>query len=161
MSLQNNLTLAMQAVKHTGAILENGAANRKLDLFSSLGFNLVRVAYMRDDSSYDGTDFIWKAAGLAMKHGCGNCGEHAAVAFMFLRAQGVKPIDFMAFPKPYDHNFLIIGRTANSVVNDYRTWGEEAVVCDAWDQQAFIAKEIPVKMIGNGQKGFESWRRIG
>lgn len=97
MSITRNLTLAIQAVTHTNGVLFKGAGNRWGDLLPSLFTTLLDVAEMRDDKSCDGTPMIWKAAALAIKHGCGNCGEHAAVAFMFLRAQSVKPIDFVAF----------------------------------------------------------------
>ncbi len=78
MSLEHNLTLASQAVAHTLNVLCNGAANRFSDLILSWGGSYVDVLNMRDDKSYDGTPFIWKAAAKAIKHGCGNCGEHAA-----------------------------------------------------------------------------------
>lgn len=160
MSLEHNLTLATQAVAHTLDVLYKGAANRISDLILSFGLSTFDVLEMRDDKSYDGTPYIWKDAARAIKHGCGNCGEHAAVAFMFLHAQKIRPIDFMALPKPRDHNFVIIGRASNSDPKDYLTWGDEAVVCDPWDKKAFIAKEIPAKLHGGLISGFELQGRI-
>jgi hypothetical protein len=72
-----------------------------------------------------------KSAAAAEAYGCGNCGEQSAIAFVFLRRQKTFPLDWMEV-NDYQHAFVIIGRRRGSDVTDYRTWGDEAVVCDPW-----------------------------
>lgn len=75
----------------------------------------------------------------------GNCGEYAAMTLKYLRkhttisAEMVEIIDG-------DHVFVVIGRLPDSDINDYRTWGPDAVVCDAWANQAYPAHQIPEKL---------------
>jgi hypothetical protein len=69
---------------------------------------------------------------LANSHGCGNCGEMTARAFIFLFDLGVRPLDFMVLIKPADHAFVVIGRNGKDNDNMGRNWGDAAVVCDPW-----------------------------
>jgi len=89
---------------------------------------------------------IRRAAAYALSYGCGNCGEHAVIAFTFLMDHGVKPLDFMElFDNRPRHNFVVIGREVDSEPAKYGTWGENAVVCDPWDRNVYPAREYPVK----------------
>ena len=72
-----------------------------------------------------------KTVANAEAYGCGNCGEQSAIAFAFLRRQKTFPLDWMEVDD-YKHAFVIIGRRRGSDTTDYRTWGDEAVVCDPW-----------------------------
>jgi hypothetical protein len=77
--------------------------------------------------------WIMAMAWAARHEGAGNCGELAAIAFMYLEEEGVRPLDYMVFTAPsYDHVWLVIGRAAGSRVLDLSTWGEDAVWCDPW-----------------------------
>jgi hypothetical protein len=70
-------------------------------------------------------------ANNAKKNACGNCGENSILAFMFLYDMGVRPLDRMGVDK--DHAFVVIGRKAGDV-NDFKSWGDDAAVCDPWAQ---------------------------
>lgn len=61
----------------------------------------------------------------------GNCGENAALTFMFLYDMGVRPIERVH--SSADHAFVVIGRR-NADINDFETWGPDAVVSDSWAQ---------------------------
>jgi hypothetical protein len=61
----------------------------------------------------------------------GNCGENAALAFIFLYDMGVRPIEKV--DSSADHGFVVIGRR-NADINDFETWGPDAVVVDSWAQ---------------------------
>lgn len=67
----------------------------------------------------------------AASMGCGNCKEHSILAFMHLHQMGVRPIDHMSCHE--DHAFVVIGRQDGNV-NDWKNWGDNAVVCDPWTQ---------------------------
>lgn len=78
---------------------------------------------------------LW-AAQVMKKHG-GNCGEQSALAFEFLRHQGIKPLDWAHFINR-DHAFVIIGRPSESEVvgNPPREWALSAVICDPWKNRS-------------------------
>ena len=66
----------------------------------------------------------------------GNCGEQAAVAYVYLYHQGVRPLEYVTLANG-GHVFVLIGREAGSSLSDYKAWGDEAVVCDPWDNNAY------------------------
>lgn len=74
--------------------------------------------------------------------GCGNCGEQAAVALVYLfNKKYIRVVDFMR-RTDIDHDFVVIGRQAGSDISNYTTWGAKCVVCDPWDEKAFAAADI-------------------
>jgi len=89
-----------------------------------------------------------KTRTVAEQFSCGNCGEQSAIAFMFLYEAGFHPLDRMRRTFA-DHAFVVIGRVKGSNPEDYRTWGESAVVVDPWDKSFYRASDIPSKMYGN------------
>lgn len=78
-------------------------------------------------------------AELAEKMKSGNCGEQAALAFVYLLKHNILPLDFCRV-KNGDHGFVVIGRSKESNPNDIATWGN-AVICDPLNNQAFVAKD--------------------
>lgn len=67
----------------------------------------------------------------ATANGCGNCGEFAAAALLYLESLGVRPLDLMKFP---DHAFVVIGRDASTDAADWTSWNFATAVCDPWGQ---------------------------
>ena len=71
----------------------------------------------------------------AERFGAGNCGEHSAVAYLWLRRNGIFPIDWVHFNNK-DHAFVLIGRasTTNYTAKQIpqQPWFKDAVVCDAY-----------------------------
>jgi hypothetical protein len=83
-----------------------------------------------------GRDWHWYieyCASVSEETHAGNCGEHAAVAFMYLKNQfrEVRPIDFMDYLHK-NHNFVILNRPGNIPIERFDEWSTEAVVCDPW-----------------------------
>jgi hypothetical protein len=76
-------------------------------------------------------------AWAAKQEGAGNCGELAAIAFMYLEDAGVRPLDYMVFSNTpaYDHVWVVIGRANGSDPLRVSTWGAEAVWCDPWQMR--------------------------
>lgn len=148
-----NLLLAMAAVAYAREVFTVGASNKVPDLVSTLGKSFlcvvasrsVEIAVPAEPLGNDpATATMLRAwAAKAAELGCGNCGEQAAVAFMYLADRGTRPLDYMALVKPGDHAYVVIGRSSQSRASDYTTWGEDAVVCDPWDNKAFLASAIP------------------
>lgn len=45
-----------------------------------------------------------------------------------------------------DHVFLVIGRDPKTDIKDFNTWNKNAVVCDAWSGEVFLASQINEKL---------------
>lgn len=147
-----NLQFAKNAVANAKKRLPRGAGNKA----GSSAQSAQCVQVMRD-SSYDVAslqDYISHLSSFATRAGCGNCAEHAAVAFEFLRAQHVRPLDYMNLNNGDGqsiHVFVVIDYVGES--ENSSTWGEHAVICDPWDGagKAYPAWEIGQKMSLWGQ----------
>lgn len=74
---------------------------------------------------------ILNIAGAAANARCGNCQEHAALAFQYLWLEGIRPIHFLHEPKG-DHNVVAIGPNEAG-----------SVVIDAWRGQVARWSEYP------------------
>ena len=83
-------------------------------------------------------DRIAEIAANCEKTRAGNCGEFAAVCFMWAKRRGIYPIDYMHLTNG-DHAFVVIGRKLDSVHTRVSTWGGDAVICDGWDNNAYQA----------------------
>lgn len=91
------------------------------------------------------------AAKRAMEWRIGNCHEMSALAFMFLleypaggiQQQGLPAIDApvlierLSIPAPGDHAFVVLGRSTSSSSTNPADWGDKAVVCDPWSNEAY------------------------
>lgn len=73
----------------------------------------------------------------------GNCSGLAAVAFNFLKREGVRPIDYFAvFRGGWDHAFVILNRDAKTPVADLAKWSEFAVLCDPQADRVWYAGRL-------------------
>lgn len=159
MGLNENLTIAAKAVREVTKLLHKGSLTRGDNVKDCIiGMRRKSEACIQDN-------WIWESGAEAMiechaaeaiKAGCGNCGDHAAVAFHLLRLWGIAPLDFMRAANS-NHNFVVIGRTRTSDPKSPLTWGVAAVVCDPWDYEdtkkgrvigkSYPAKYLPQKMM--------------
>lgn len=74
----------------------------------------------------------------------GNCLEKSAIAIHYilsLQLENPPLIEWISSRIP-DHVFAVIGRQENSDINNPTTWGEDAVVCDPWDQTFYPATQL-------------------
>lgn len=127
--------LGEEAVNHTRGVLTIGPSNR--DGAKPEALQCIRE--MRAAQSYEDLEVltqIRKVAEDATSTGCGNCGEHAAIAFKYLYDKGVRPIEY-GWITGGDHAFVIIGRATDD-------WdGHSAIVVDAWAGKVFPLSEWP------------------
>ena len=134
MSVLANELAARLAIEHVRRVLIYGAGNRADNALQPVAFRRQLEARMDVAVSYELTGEIpttRSVAQTAIASGAGNCGQQAVIALRFIERMGALPIDMMFCPLT-DHNFLVIGRDANSDPEDDSTWGGEAVVCDPW-----------------------------
>ncbi len=87
--------------------------------------------------------YIEYCAAVSEETHAGNCGEHAAVAFMYLRnrIRDARPIDFMEFVGK-NHNFVILNRPEGIPIEKFDEWSKEAVVCDPWKGSYGMAAKL-------------------
>ena len=148
----SNSALAKRALEYVKQKMTIGAGNNR-DVISTFGASFICVAAIRsvDFEIWSSPDIPWemseimKMAAKAEHVGCGNCGEQAALAFVYLSEElKVRPLDFMSRTNA-DHAFVVIGRRDGSEESDYKTWGDGCVICDPWDSKVYPAAEIPTK----------------
>jgi hypothetical protein len=142
MSLNQNLIWARNSVHFTKKSLTTGASNK----LSNLGIKpQMCVRMMRASPSpikkNNMHDYIRSWAARARHFKCGNCAEHAAVAFTYLEDKGIRPIHYMAILERGDHGFVVIGRAPNSSDGNIESWGINAVVCDPWHEKNYPASQ--------------------
>ncbi len=127
------LNHAKKGINHTKGVIKAGGGNQKEALKATNFNSYFRMAAMRDDECWEIEPGVrkWAArypeamvAAKADLAGGGNCGEHAAVAFDFLRTTaGGETINRVAHTM--DHAFVLIGDLNNED-------GSEIVACDPW-----------------------------
>lgn len=150
--LKANLAFARSAVSYTKSVLPHGASNRLDDVVDSAGLSILAANAAKlagfgiDVGRTWNMNEISLLARYAKAFGGGNCGEQAAVAFVFLHYMGVGPIDIMSRVHA-DHQFVVIGRTG--LPQKPLEWGLHAVVCDPWMKKAYPAHQIGVYMAPN------------
>src|SRR5262249_35157709 len=93
--LSYNLQMSKKAVAYVQQKLPRGSGNQS----TSPSDGAACVKYTRSTMVCT-ADFIPELAERAKQTQCGNCGEQAAVAFMYLSGLGVRPIDYMNLYDP-------------------------------------------------------------
>lgn len=149
--VNSNLASAMTTVKYVQGKMDIGASNKLPNLAASMCVGWGGMSgKMRQDVDKDlasagilpgstATPDVWKKrieveAYNAKNWGCGNCGEQASIAFMYLLRQlGVRPLDYYEAEGLFSrHAFVIIGRDASTDKTDYTKWNRGAIMCDPW-----------------------------
>jgi hypothetical protein len=146
LSFAQNLEWAKKANEYVQGKMDigksNSIVNDHLKLFApSLCVRFVRSAVKTTDPGKQLTMLGTRAEHM----GCGNCGEQSAMAFLFLKDRGIRPLDWMEATN-FDHAFVVVGRAEGSKDTDIKTWGPAAVVCDPWWGEVFAPYEAPRKM---------------
>jgi len=138
---------AEEAIKHTKSVFSYGAGNQTEALKATNFNSQFRLLVMRDDpqllqavgeaSFWQLTDLVkpiaaanpeaLTAAQADLAHG-GNCGEHAQVAFDYLRVKAVGETIHRSAVQGLDHAFVLIGVEADS--------DADVVVADPWPTKA-------------------------
>ncbi|HCH65547.1 MAG: hypothetical protein CL927_07630 [Deltaproteobacteria bacterium] len=127
------LNHARAGIKQTKAVLSHGAGNQK-DALEATKFNsYFRMAAMRDPDCWYIEPSVYQlcrdhpealtAAKADLAQG-GNCGEHAAIAFDYLRTNTGETVHVSA-KEGLDHAFVVVGETETDSDSDL-------VVCDPW-----------------------------
>ncbi len=81
------------------------------------------------------------------KYSVGNCAEFAHFALDFvLRNADPAMIGELFYIINGDHKFLVLNREPGSEPEKPSTWGENAVICDVWANDAYQASDVMTKL---------------
>jgi hypothetical protein len=143
--LTSNLRYARDAVSYVQKKLYRGAANQADSTDDGKAcVDYIRGSYLSANPSVKIPYVAQQAEAVA----CGNCGEQAAVAFVYLNRRGINPLVYMNLLDATGvaiHSFVVIGTDFTD--GDASGWGDEAVICDAWDSaQVYPAPLITLRM---------------
>lgn len=129
------LAHARAAIEHTKKVMKFGAGNQASALRATNFNSYFRLKVMRTDRFWEIDESVREvaarnpaaltAAKADIAHG-GNCGEHATVAFDFLRATARGQQFQMCAKSGLDHAFVIIGDLGSSDTD------ADLVVSDPW-----------------------------
>jgi hypothetical protein len=158
---------AKEAVRYVKQVLPHGAYNHPGELFARLfffGLPRQQISKHRQDEAWDRIDVelaglqthteltdnqrslaaidIWAKNALMAQ--AGNCQLQAAVAFTWLRDQGMYPLDYAVILNSdgdkFKHAFVVMGRPANLDFSQFAQWQSDAMLCDPWrDAVGFAA----------------------
>lgn len=70
-----------------------------------------------------------------------NCGEYSYLIVNYLRKLNIKAEIFDI--EDGDHWFVVINRAEKSSPRNYLSWGDDAIICDAFHNKVYLANEIP------------------
>ncbi len=72
-----------------------------------------------------------------------NCEEYAFMVIRELLKLHCSLLMEVVYLSPGDHVVVLVGRTPDSDLDDWRTWGAQALIIDAWANRIYPATEIP------------------
>ena len=110
-----------------------------------------------------GGDVYWRIrieteARRAAQTGCGNCGEQASMAFVYLRDMcKISPLDYLSYLDG-DHSFVAIGRIEESIESSPSTWGHSTVICDPWGEGVYTLDQFMTRYPGRFDSEFRYQR---
>jgi hypothetical protein len=145
---------AQAAVDFVKSKMVYGADNSVWDRITSLNESRACMVEMRPNYQ---TEFYRNAPAAEQVRiramwgeafGCGNCGEQSAMAYEWLRKNGVTPVENMKFVSGGDHAFVVLGREPSSEPGVPSTWGASAIVCDPWKGEVYPPANLAVKWPG-------------
>lgn len=85
-------------------------------------------------------------ARYALEREVGNCGELAVLVYVSLKKKGFNSSCEIFEITNGDHVFNVIDRLPGSKLNDPSTWGENALIADAWSGDVYLASELPLRL---------------
>lgn len=147
---------AQAAVEHAKAVFAFGAGNQAEALKATQFNSYFRLKCMRDPSCWELTSSVrglaaanpeaLTAAKADLAQG-GNCGEHAQVAFDYLRVHASGQVINRSAKTGLDHAFVLIGDLSKEddsaiVVSD--PWPTKATACVWQDHFAFTADRAQI-----------------
>ena len=154
-TLIHNLKLASQAINLTRKEAPESVSHPQFNTYTpekkfEVYFKLdnLRNKMAGEPLDLNEIEDVHKQADMIKSAGVANCGEHSLLTYMHLLDMTEdKPvrIEIVQIIKG-DHVFNIIGRKWGSNINNPTTWGDSAVIADAWSGVAYPASQAYSKL---------------
>lgn len=99
---------------------------------------------------------------ISSKYSLGNCIEYAYHAMDYILNHNVDINAEIFKIMRGDHFFLVLNRDPGSNRNNPETWGENAVICDPWQNKVYPAKDFQQQLKGyfDSSKGHKLTARL-
>jgi hypothetical protein len=164
--LNYNLKLACDVANVTRGIIKDSDTHTQSNSYASearskLGTTIKHMRRKIASESKGKTHFEYLEITVkyTQLYGVGNCGEFGLVALYETIKRDISVSAEVFSIENGDHVFLVIGRDPDSDPHDYTTWGENAVICDAWSGEVYpasrladILKDHATRKIGHGEE---------
>lgn len=160
-TLYNNLTYGFIAASAARRIITQSpthpsANNLKIDEYDELVRRCISLRTIYDNKNNQiqnhdpAQDTQLKLANIVQtvkNEKVGGCSEYSYLVIDALLNIGIKFQNIELYKITNgDHVFVVLDRQANSDMNDYLTWGNSAIVIDAWSGDVYPANKIPKKL---------------
>jgi len=148
--LLNNLMIAAKALNKTRQLVTQSGTHPSLNDVDRYLLNTIdtKINKMRErmPNTSNAKESHNALATLATLYKIGNCEEYANVlARQLMEMQTDSLIETYCIAHG-DHRFVVLGRDAKSNPADPKTWGDSAVICDAWSGEVYPASEAWEKL---------------
>lgn len=150
--LERNIALAKEAIDEVRSYLTVGT-NTEKDCKDVLECDDL-IKKMRKEVSDEGCAYADTHGGFAgfdvtanlytaavKKYGYGQCMELASSVIVNLKNKGVSSLSYCITTKG-QHALAVIGIDKDADFNNIATWGENAVVCDAWAEKIYPVSDF-------------------
>lgn len=152
------LELAVQAVNETRKLIKHSSTHLAVNLdgseeqreqFINVNNKIIsnrKIASAVPLNSFKETAELYSKYAIESK--VGNCSELACMMFANLKNKGFTSSSEVLSLNHGDHIFNVIGRIPGSNLNDPTTWGDNAIVADAWSGDVYLASELSSRLKG-------------
>ena len=135
-------TLAKKMEKEKPKSLETSLMKVKADRYFKLMIGLLEKRPDQQNQTFDEYINMVKKEFKESNHG--NCGERAYIIHDKLNKMGIKNqavIEISGNKASNGHVFNVIGLAPNAIKEKPETWGENAIIVDAWANKVFQPQE--------------------
>lgn len=143
MSIEFNLFIAKKAAEYASSIIIKGSSNRPNSTVSTRDVLMLHKELQKLNRlgiNYNKFAILEEKIKLIKKYKYGNCYIHSLVVQYYIIKEFGLPATIINLDN-MDHCFVLLG---SNNPEDFTKWGENAVVCDAWDGKFYPAKFTPI-----------------
>jgi hypothetical protein len=143
--LYRNLGVAVQTANEVRSLIWKSSTHPQANAFTTAEWVTVGKALSQAGRSFFGRSsaqgFQFIVDTTKQTH-IGNCAEYVLLALDYLSEQGYKGHADVVSVVNGDHVILVIGKNTDISIENYKDWGPDCVICDAWAGAVYPASDI-------------------
>lgn len=151
-----NFKMAVDVINETRGVIKKSSSHHAVNLpysktkqdemkeVTAAIISMRRRALFSSLFSFRDTSEI--IADYAQQREVANCGELATIVYVSLKRKRFNSSCEVIHITNGDHVFNVIDRIPGSDINDPSTWGENALIADAWSGDVYMASELPLRL---------------